>query len=278
VSRGTIGHTGALAVAASLWLTTPAAAVEVLTQHNDLHRTGGNTNETQLTTASVNAAQFGRLWSYPVDGHVYAQPLIAQGVVVGGGAARNVVYIATMHNSVYAFDADSGSQTPLWSVNLGPSVPLPDATIGTNCGSYRDTFHEIGIQSTPVIDRASNTIYVVAMTSGYVHTIHALDLGTGANKLSGPTTITASLNGRTLQGRYSNQRPSLVLANGRVYVGFAGYCDTGTYYGWLLGYSASNLAAPPIVFNAAHDGSSNGIWMGGGAPAVDALGNLYLTT
>ena len=268
-------------------LASTGEAVEVLTQHNDLARTGANLQESTLTTGNVNGAQFGKLFSYRVDGHVYAQPLYAQGVTIPGRGVYDVVYVATMHNTLYAFDANNAfaGASPLWSVSLGPSVPMPDPTIGSACGSYRDIFYEIGVLSTPVIDRATGTIYVAAKTkegTAYVDRLHALDLGTGAAKLGGPVTITASVTGtlgaRTLQSVYANQRASLLLANGRVYVSFSSYCDTGSYFGWLLGYNAANIAQAPIVYTPAQDGTQSSIWHAGQAPAVDAAGNIYVIT
>jgi Ricin-type beta-trefoil lectin domain-like/F5/8 type C domain/PQQ-like domain len=267
---------GAL-VAAVLMAAAPAHAVNVLTRQYDNNRTGANTSETTLTTGNVNSAGFGKLWQYPVDGQVYTQPLYVQGLSIGG-ATHNVVFFGTMHNTMYAYDADSGSTTPLWSVSLGTPVTLDGSQVGTNCGSYRDIFYELGILSTPVIDLATKTIYVESKTTGYVDKLHALDLSTGAEKMGGPVTISASLNGRSLNGQVANQRTSLVLANGEVYLGFGGYCDTGSYYGWYFAYSASNLAAAPIIFNAGYDGSAAPIWMAGSAAPVDASGNLYVMT
>jgi hypothetical protein len=265
---------------------TDAAAVNVLTQHNDNARTGANLSETLLTTSNVSSTQFGKLWAYPVLGQVYAQPLIAQGVVIGG-VTRNVVYIATMRNNVYAFDADSSSGTPLWSVNLGPSVPLPAPGLGTGgpCGNYQDIQTEIGVMSTPVIDLPSRTIYVEAKTreSGvYIDRLHALDMTTGAEKLGGPVTITASVSGtqgaRIFDSLRANQRPALLLNSGRVYVAFASYCDAPPYYGWLFAYSASNLAQAPLVYTPVQDGSAAGIWQSGQGPSADAAGNVYVAT
>jgi F5/8 type C domain/PQQ-like domain len=263
-----------------------ARAVNVLTQHNDNARTGANLSETVLTTTNVNSAQFGKLWSYPVNGQVYAQPLVAQGVTIGG-VARNVVYVATMHNTVYAFNADSSSGTPLWSVNLGPSVALPSSTLGTSggCNPYQDIQGEIGILSTPVIDLAGGTLYVEAKTlesGAYIDRLHALDTTTGAEKMGGPVAIGASVSGtagaRALNGLRANQRAGLLLSGGRVYVGFASYCDAGPYYGWLLGYSASNLTQAPLVYTPVQDGSQAGIWMSGEGPSADASGNVYVIT
>jgi F5/8 type C domain/PQQ-like domain len=275
---------GICLVAIALLNARRAGAVNVLTQHNDTARTGANLNETVLTTANVNSTQFGKLWSYTVNGQVYAQPLVAQGVTIGG-VARNVVYVATMHNTVYAFDADSSSSTPLWSVNLGTSVALPSSTLGGGCNPYQDIQGEIGIMSTPVIDLAGATLYVEAKTlesGAYIDRLHALDTTTGAEKMGGPIAIHASVSGtagaRTLDSLRANQRAGLLLSGGRVYVGFASYCDSGSYYGWLLGFSASNLAQAPVVYTPVQDGTQAGIWMSGEGPAADASGNVYVAT
>jgi hypothetical protein len=274
-----------LLIAAALLKARSAGAVNVLTQHNDNARTGANLSETVLTTTNLNVSQFGKLWSYPVTGQVYAQPLHVEGVTIGG-VARNVLYVATMHNVVYAFDADSPGAA-IWSVSLGPSVPLPTSSLGTTgpCPTYQDIQGEIGIMSTPVIDPASGTLYVEAKTfegGAYIDRIHALDILSGAEKMGGPVAITASVSGtqgaRTLDSLRANQRAALLLSSGRVYVAFASYCDSGPYYGWLFAYSAANLAQAPLVYTSVQDGSQAGIWMSGGGPSADDAGNVYLTT
>ena len=170
--------------------------VSVLTQHNDTSRTGQNLQETLLNTSTVNVANFGKLFSLPVDGNIFAQPLYVPGLTIGG-ATHNVVYVATAQNSVFAFDADSGNTTPLWTVNLGTPVPSQDicSTDPVEC-PYTDMIPVIGIIDTPVIDPVSGTIYVVANTkdtsSKYHFKLHALDWLTGAEKFAGPTEITAS--------------------------------------------------------------------------------------
>jgi hypothetical protein len=267
-------------VATALLKAETAAAVNVLTQHNDNARTGANLSETTLTTSNVNVNTFGKLWSYSVTGQVYAQPLIAQNVTIGG-TAHNVVFVATMHNNVYAFDADR-SGAALWSVNLGTSVTLPTSNLGSTgpCSSgYKDILGEIGVMSTPVIDLATNTMYVAAKThegTAYIDRIHALDITTGAEKMGGPVQITASSGTHTLDSLRANQRAGLLLSGGRVLVGFASYCDAPTYYGWLLSYSASNLAQAPTVFSTVPDGSQAGIWMSGAGPSADGSGNIYV--
>ena len=235
--------------------------VIVATQHNDNQRTGANLQETALRVDNVNVGQFGKLLEFPVDGQVYGQPLYVPNAI----GARNVVYVATMHNSVYAFDADEppgppAPPPPLWSRNLGPSVPLPDSAIGGGAG-YRDLQTEIGILSTPVVSLPHNAIYAVAFTKetdGFHYRLHALDLQTGRELFGGPRTIEASadgsgagsVNGRILfQSHQQNQRPALLLSNGAIYVCFASFGDHGDYHGWVLGYDAGTLAPLPDAAN-----------------------------
>ena len=255
-------------------------AINVLTQHNDLGRSGANTNETVLTTSNVNASAFGKLFSLPIDGFTYAQPLYASGINVPGQGARNVVYVATAHDSVYAFDADSGTQ--YWRVSLG--TPVPSSVIGTP-----NIQVEVGIISTPVIDPGSGTIYVVAKTyegSIQVFRLHALDLTTGAEKFGGPVQIAASVSGSGVMSSggtipfvasQENQRAALTLVNGVVYLAFASHEDHDPYHGWLLGYSAGTLQQVQ-VFNVTPNSGEGAIWMGGQGLAADAANNLYLIT
>jgi hypothetical protein len=277
-----------------------AHAQDVLTQHNDNARTGADLREVQLNTSNVNVAHFGKLFERGVDGHIYGQPLYASAVNTPAHGARNIVYVATMHDSVYAFDADNATEaTPIWMRNLGPSVALPDPNIGpgafkvwpiTFSGAYSDISGEIGITSTPVISRKNNAIYVVTLTkvgNVYEHALHALDLGTGQELFGGPRNIEASMNGNgdgsengtiALVHHLHNQRAALLLSNEVVYVAFASFGDRGPWHGWVLGYQASDLHAPATVFNTTPDGSAGGIWQAGQGPAADDQGNLYLMT
>jgi hypothetical protein len=201
-----------------------SATAAVLTEHNNNARTGAQLSETILNSSDVNAARFGKLFTRAVDGQLYAQPLYVADVDVPGRGRHNVVYAATEHNTVYAFDADDPSAAaPLWSVNLGPSVPAADV----NCG---DLAPEIGVTSTPVIDLATSTIYVVAKTkegAGYFYRLHALDLATGAEKLGGPVIIDGSVAGTgvgqsggrvAFSSRMQLNRPGLLLTGGAIYV------------------------------------------------------------
>src|SRR5436190_6843321 len=261
--------------------------VPVTTQHNDNDRTGANLSETQLTTAGVNVQGFGRLFRRHVVGAVYAQPLILPGVVMPSGP-RDVLYVATMHNYVYAFDAaDPAAAAPLWRTSLGPSIQLPDPGIGPP-GRYHDIAGEVGVVSTPVISTDLGVIYVVAATkegSSYHHRLHALDLASGADRFGGPAEITGSLPGTGDGSRngavpfISNQqiqRAGLLLVNGRVFIAFAAYGDHRPYHGWVFAYDAGTLQRAG-VFAATVNGWGGGIWQAGQAPASDGSGVFVMT-
>ncbi|HWW00426.1 MAG TPA: fibronectin type III domain-containing protein [Candidatus Acidoferrum sp.] len=251
----------------------------VFTYHNDNFRTGQNTNETVLTTANVNPTSFGKLFAYTLDGQTFSSPLYVANVNIPGQGFHNALYVATEHDSVYAFDADGLSSTPLWHASfINPAAgvtTIPLADIG-NTGP--DIPNEVGITSTPVIDSAGGTIYVVAKTkevSGnkttYVARLHALDITTGAEKLGGPVVIP------NVDSLRENQRTGLLLANGVVYFGFASHGDISPWNGEVLGYNAATLQ-PILAFNAAPAAGSSGIWMNGCGPAVDASGSIYFIT
>ncbi len=254
-------------------------SVSVLTQHNDLSRSGANPNETILTTSNVNQSSFGKLFSMPVDGFVYAQPLYDPNVEISGGT-HNVVYVGTAHDSVYAFDADSG--TEYWRVSLG--TPVPSSVINTP-----NIQVEVGIISTPVIDPSSGTIYVTAKTyenSTQIFRLHALDITTGAEKFGGPVEIAATASGSGVEGNGStvsfvasqeNQRAAVSLINGVVYLAFASHEDHDPYHGWLLGYSPSTLKQE-YVFNVTPNSGEGAIWMGGQGLVADSSNNIYVVT
>jgi hypothetical protein len=264
----------------------------VFTYHNDNQRTGLNPQETVLTPANVTPANFGRLFSYPLDGIAYAAPLYVENLSLPNQGFHNVVYVATEHDSVYAFDADGLTNNPLWQVSfINPAAgvtTVPAADTGTT-----DISPEIGITGTPVIDPASSTLYVVSKTketvgnsTTYVQRLHALDLTTGAEKLGGPVVIQASVSGNgdgSQGGQISfvpliqNQRPALLLSNGVVYVGFASHGDNGPYHGWVLGFDAATLQLV-MTYNTTPNGSQGGIWQGGGGLAADSTGNIYFVT
>ncbi len=260
-----------------------ALFVNVLTYQYDTTRAGANTQETLLTPANVNASQFGKLFAHAVDGYIYGQPLYFAGVSIPGQGTHNVVFVATEHDSVYAFDADSGA-APLWHVSfLSASVTTVPAS-DTGCDQI---VPEIGITSTPVIDPEAGTIYVVAMTresGGYVHRLHALDVATGAERSGSPVVIEASVQGSgeggstvVFRARNYKQRPGLLLLHGVVYTLWSSHCDIGAYHGWVLGYDAQTLRQV-AVYNSTPNGNEGSFWNGGAAPAADAAGNLYLVS
>jgi hypothetical protein len=240
----------------------------VLTWHNDIGRTGQNLQETQLTPANVNSTSFGKLFSDPVEGQMYAQPLYVPSVAISGQGTHNVVYVATEHDQVYALDADSGQQ-PLWQDSfIDPAHGV--TTVPTkqyNCGSLNP---EMGITSTPVIDPTTGTLYVVAATeekNQVVQRLHALDIGSGSEKFGGPVVIQATFQGVTFDPRQV-QRTGLLLLNGNIYFGFASLCKPFPWHGWILGYSASTLQQT-VVFNDTPGGERGGFWQSGAGLASD---------
>ncbi|HEX7654059.1 MAG TPA: RICIN domain-containing protein [Verrucomicrobiae bacterium] len=249
--------------------------MDVLTQHNDQYRTGANLSETALTLSNVNSNQFGKLFSYYVDGYVFAQPLYVSALSIGGGT-HNVCYVATMEDSVYAFDADSNLTYWHQQFTGGAIVPVPIVDITGN--NNLNIHGNVGILSTPVIDKVSGTIYVLARTKNtstttYLQTLHALDLATGAEKFGGPKVITAT----GFDPKMQNQRPGLALANGNIYIAWGSHEDITPYHGWVMAYNATNLAQV-AVFNTTPGGSQSAIWMAGQAPAIDTSGNTYWIT
>jgi hypothetical protein len=275
--------------------TSAIAQTNVTTHHNDSARTGAVLTETVLNTTNVNVSQFGKLFERAVDDEIYVQPLYVAGVNIPGIGVRNVVYVATNNDSVYAFDADTPSASaPLWRVNFtNPAagiVPVSHNDVGQMCGTYNDFAGNIGIVATPALDPAAQTIYVVAKTKengNFVQRLHALDIRTGAERPNSPVVIQASVtgtgDGRDAQGniafnaRTQNQRAGLLLDRGNVYIAFASHCDQGPYHGWVLGYDASSLQQT-LVYNATPDGGLGGIWHSGGGIAADPDGFLYVIT
>jgi uncharacterized protein (TIGR03437 family) len=263
------------------------AAVNILTANGNNDRTNSNLQETQLSPAAVNASAFGKLGVFPVDGQVYSQPLVVSGLSIAGKGTHNVVFVTTMHNSVYAFDADAMSPvSTLWQVNLGSSVPSV-----LLYGPNGDIANEVGILSTGGIDLQRGVLYVVAdvlQNGAPVFYLHALDLTTGAERLNGPVALTASVRGTGSEARADGtipfdplqhlQRPGLLLANNAVYVSFGSHGDMDPYHGWMLSYDASDLSRQAGVYMSTPNGNAGSIWQSGRGPAADSLGNIYAIT
>ena len=282
-SQADLGKTAAAQVAVS---DNPG----VYTRGYDNAHTSQNSDEIVLTPQNVNANQFGKLFSYQVDGGVYAQPLYVANVNVTGMDYRNIVYVATTNDTVYAFDADDSAVGTIWKSSLIDSssgeTPVPCAEETEACDFYGP---EIGITGTPVIDSQTGTLFVSAFSEingTYFHKLHALDIATGEEKPGSPITIQGSTSGAgqggdgttvTFDPYYHLQRPSLLLANGLVYVGFASFGDQPPYHGWLFAYDAETLSQAAI-FNPTPDGYSGAIWQSGAGPAADASGNIYIMT
>ena len=282
----------------------------VTTYHNDLSRDGVNTHEFALTTSNVKTATFGKLFSCTVDGAVYAQPLWVANLTIGA-AQHNIIIVATQHDSVYAFDADSNAIpcVPLWRANLLDSAhggTAGEASVASGSGGlvgsgFGDIAPEVGVTGTPVIDLTSSTLYVVSKSAianlpSFFQRLHALNLTNGNERTGSPVSIDSSINVPgtgdgslnaqvAFDPRNEHQRPGLALVNGIVYIAWASHEDHDPYHGWVIGFNAATLAqVPNAVFNTTpnHVGtvtySRGGIWMSGGAPAADSAGNLYFLT
>ncbi|CAB3781120.1 hypothetical protein LMG28614_01165 [Paraburkholderia ultramafica] len=284
---GSTGGTGGTSPGAGGMGTSPGgtamlATHDVVTYHNDIARTGQNLNEAILTPANVNATTFGKIGFFAVDGKVDAQPLFVGSLTIAGGT-HNVLYVVTEHDSVFALDADSGAQ--LWQARTLNTGETPSDDLG--CAQIT---REIGITSTPVIDRARGahgTIYVVAMSkdaSGAYHQrVHALDLASGAELLNGPAEVAAtypgnganSANGHVVFAPSSYaERAGLLLLGGVIYTTWTSHCDAGAYTGWVMGYSADTLQQTSVL-NVTPNGSGGAIWMSGAGPASDGS-SIYL--
>jgi hypothetical protein len=291
-----IARRAAVALASALLLPSSAIAqTSVTTEHNDAARTGANLTETVLTTTNVNVSQFGKLFERAVDDEIYAQPLYVEGVSISGLGIRNVVYVATNNDSVYAFDADDpAAAAPIWRVNYtDPAAGILTGSrtdVGQACGTYVDFARNIGIVGTPVIDPVSQTMYLVARTKengSFVQRLHAIDIRDGSERPGSPLVVQASVvgtgDGRDAQNniafnaRTQNQRAGLLLDHGTVYITWASYCDQGPYHGWILGYDAASLQQV-MVHNTTPDGGLGGIWHSGGGLSADSAGNIYALT
>lgn len=266
---------------------------QVTTSQYDNFRTGATLNERILTPQNVNSRQFGKLGAFRVDGAVYAQPLFVPGVEVPGRGMHDVIYVATEHDSVYAFDAYKTNDAPLWHVSFldkrrNLTVPSED---DVQCPFIRP---EVGITSTPVIDLKTGSLYVLVRTKirhgasadEYFQHLHALAITTGAEKFGGPKLITASAAGvgaGSASGKVvfdplkENPRAALTFANNTVYMTWASSCDVDPYHGWVMAYDAKTLAQKAVL-NVNPNGGEAGIWLADTGPAIDAEGNLYVPT
>jgi hypothetical protein len=271
-----------------LCLGAPAfAQVNVWTQRYNDARTGANLSEIRLNTTNVSdVTQFGKLFSLTVDGSTQAQFLSVLNVAIPGKGTHDVVYVATMNDKLYAFDASSNTGAnadPLWVVDFAnpaagiTAVPIVDLT-GSNS---LNIVGNVGIAGTPVIDPGTGTMYLVARTKengSYLQRLHAVDIQSGAERPGSPVEISASVQGAAgpviFDPKIHNQRSSLALANGQVYIAWASHEDFGAYHGWVMTYDADTLAQTG-VFCSTPNGKLGGIWQSGWAPAVDALGNVY---
>ncbi len=269
----------------------------VTTYHNDLARDGVNSKEYALTTSNVNSSSFGKLFACAVDGEMYAQPLWVANLAIGGGT-HNVVFAATENDSVYAFDADASPCVTYWHKSfLSAGVtPVPPA----DTGDTQDINTMIGITGTPVIDPATQTLYVIAKTKegtgNYHQRLHALSLIDGSEKFSGPVDLTQSItvsgtgdqgDGTTCNSAANQvpfcpleegQRAGLAFVNGQVYVAWASHGDVQPYHGWIMSFNGANLSQTPVLFNDSPNGREGGIWMSGGAPAFDSSNNIFVIT
>ena len=268
---------------ATLTVNAAGGSTDVLTYHNDIARTGQNLSETILTTSNVNSAKFGKVEFDSVDGLVDAQPLYASSVAVPSNGTHNLLIVATEHDSVYAFDADSG--TSIWHTSM-----LKSGEITSDARGCDQVAPEIGVTSTPVIDRsrgANGAVYVIAMSkdgSGKYHQrLHALDLALGAELFGGPMEVQAKYPGTGDNSDGTNvifdpgqykERSGLLLMNGVLYTGWSSHCDIGPYTGWIIAYNPATLAQTAVL-NVTPNGFEGAIWMAGAGLAADDSGNIY---
>jgi hypothetical protein len=280
------------AVATFALITIPAISQVATSQYDNL-RTGANLNEKILTPRNVNAGQFGKLGAFKVDGPVYAQPLFIPSVDIPGKGKHDVLFVATEHDSVYAFDAIRPGDPPLWQASLlakaRGSVPVSEDD--AQCPFIRP---EVGITSTPVIDVKTGTLYVLARTKSrhavgsdeYFQHLHALAITTGVEKFGGPKLVSASVPGKgagSVNGQVAfdplreNPRAALLLASETLYLTWASSCDVDPYHGWVMAYDPQSLAQRAVL-NVTPDGSEGGIWASDTGPAADSDGNIYLPT
>lgn len=267
-----------------------SASVEVttfpgtFTWRNDNARSGVNNQELALSPATVSSSTFGKLFSCPVDGYAYAQPLYVANLPIPGNGTHNVVFVATEMDSVFAFDADANPCVQLWHASLilpgWQAVPTPNLDITST-----DIVPFVGITGTPVIDISSSTLYVVAKTNttgvnpSYSQALYGLNLATGQMKIQPNGTVIEAVGASSppFSLLLENQRAALLLENGVVYIAFGSHGGQGNYHGWLLGYDSTTLQ-PSLSFNVTPSGSQGGIWQSGGGPSADSSGNIFVTT
>ncbi|MGN6518724.1 MAG: COG1470 family protein, partial [Dokdonella sp.] len=290
---------GALILAASTTLS--AAPIDVTSERYGAARLGANLDESVLTTANVDANTFGKLWAYPVSGSVYAQPLYVRNVAIPGQGVHDVLYVATMNDIVYAFDANSPSAAPLLTLDITSQVPGSTAIPILDILGYNDNIiGNVGIESTPAIDVATNTMYLVARTREpgancgpvnptYCQRLHALDITTLDERPGSPVVLGGSVPGSgngsvggmlAFNPKTQDQRASLAIADGRVFIAWGAHSDQFAYHGWVMVHDATTLQRTAI-WTSTPDGTAfngGGIWMAGRAPAVDADGNVYYMT
>ncbi len=270
------------------------AQTTILTQHNDIGRTGQNLNETILTPSNVNSTQFGKLYAIQLDAQTYSQPLYMASLSIGS-VNHSVLFVATENDSVYAFDTAANGAT-LWKASLLDAAhgaapgAIADPNSTTGCGNIEGGI--VGVTGTPVIDSSTGTLYVVSRTNeggSIVYRLHALDVTTGNEKFGGPTAISASIAGTATDGQngvvtfnpiLQKQAPALLLEAGSIYIGFGSFCDTSPWHGWFMQYSAATLAQQS-VFLTTPNGTGSGVWMSGAGPAADnenGTPRVFMTT
>jgi len=262
------------------------ANTAVTSYKEDNTHSGNHATETILNTSNVKQTTFGKRVSYPVDGQVYAQPLFLPNLSIGG-AGHNVAFVATEHDSVYAFDADQTTATaPLWRTSfINPPAVVSPSNTDVSCN---DMVPENGLSGTPVIDPATGTLYVVALTkegNDLVYRLHALDVTTGNEKAGSPTVITAtvagtgagSVNGQvTFNPKTERQRASPLLTNGKLYISWGSFCDNDPYHGWIMSYTYNGSSLQQVnVYNSTANATRGGLWAAGGAISADTAGNIY---
>jgi hypothetical protein len=270
---------------------------QVTTAQYNNARTGTNSREHILNPRNVNSEAFGRLFSFVVDGDIYAQPLYMENVVMSDGRSRNVIFVVTEHDSVYAFDADRYKDMPLWHAGLADVdldvIPVPEEDVRCNALGP-----EIGITSTPVIDKDSGTLYLVARMEidansskpQFSQKLYALDIRDGKAKFGSPILIKASVplrssiepaGDRTNQIEFDplteNQRAGLLLVQGKLYIAWGSLCDVGPYYGWIMAYDALTLTQVGVINTAPTSGKA-GVWQSGTGLASDDQGNVFAIT